>query len=121
MGLAFLDGLSSDFRVSFRILLRHRMFAAACILTLALGIGSTTAVFSVVDATLLRPLPYAGADRLTMLSVYTTPSWNGDPTQLVWATERQIELLRWRQARSFSSIDGMSRASLRLAAAAIRK
>ena len=79
-GLNFVQGLSSDFRFSFRMLLRHRMFAAASILTLALGIGATTAVFSVIDATLLRPLPYGDADRLTILSIYITPSWNGDPS-----------------------------------------
>ena len=104
-GLNFVQGLSSDFRFSFRMLLRHRMFAAACILTLALGIGATTAVFSVIDATLLRRLPYGDADRLTILSIYSTPSWNGDPNALF--VPSQIELLRWRQARSFSSMDAM--------------
>src|SRR5688572_12460388 len=52
------------------------MFAVTAILTLALGIGATTAVFSVVDAILLRPLPYPNADRLiTIWGVY--PHWRG--------------------------------------------
>jgi predicted permease len=104
-GIALFQGLSNDFRFSFRMLLRHRMFAVTAILTLALGIGATTAVFSVVDATLLRPLPYSDPDRLTLVSVYTTPNWNGDLSALF--VPSQIELLRWREARSFSSMDGI--------------
>src|SRR6185295_13281040 len=104
-GITFVQGLSNDFRFSFRMLLRHRMFAVTAILTLALGIGATTAVFSVVDATLLRPLPYSDPDRLTLLTVYITPNWSGDPSSLF--VPSQIELLRWREARSFSSMDGI--------------
>ena len=56
-----------DIRDGFRSLLKNRGFAAVAILTLALGIGMTTAIFSVVDAVLLRPVPFADIDRLVMV------------------------------------------------------
>jgi predicted permease len=59
--------LSLDVRYSVRLLVREPAFAAAAILTLALGIGATTAVSSAVDAVLLRPLPLAEPDRLVMV------------------------------------------------------
>ncbi|HEY1338585.1 MAG TPA: ABC transporter permease, partial [Bryobacteraceae bacterium] len=104
-GVTLVQGLSNDVRYSLRMLFRHRLFAAACILTLALGIGATSAVFSVIDATLLRPLPFAEPDRLVNLAVYTTPTWNGDLNTLF--VPSQIELLRWRQAQSFVSMDAI--------------
>ena len=56
-----------DLRYGLRALARRPGFTAVAVLVLALGIGSTTAIFSVVDAVLWRPLPYPGADRLAML------------------------------------------------------
>src|SRR4051812_16898506 len=54
----------NDFRYAVRTFLRAPAFTAVAVLTLTLGIGATTAIFSVVNAVLLRPLPYAGAERL---------------------------------------------------------
>ena len=56
-----------DFRYGARLLGRNPAFAAASILTLTLGIGMTTAMFSVVDAVLLRPVPFPDSDRLVMV------------------------------------------------------
>src|SRR5580700_10120949 len=53
-----------DIRFAWRLLLRAKAFAGVAILTLALGIGTTTAVFSVVNGVLLRPLPYRSPERL---------------------------------------------------------
>ena len=56
-----------DIRVAFRQLLKNPGFSLVAILTLALGIGANTAIFSVVDAILIRPLPYHDAGRLVMV------------------------------------------------------
>jgi len=68
--LNFIDNLIQDLRYGARTLARNRGFAAVAIITLALGIGANTAIFSVVNTVLLRPLPFK------------------DPSSLVWATER---------------------------------
>jgi len=57
----------NDLRYAFRSWLREPGFALAAILTLALGVGANVAVFALVEAVLLRPLPYPGADRLAVL------------------------------------------------------
>src|SRR5215207_5336724 len=58
--------LTRDLRYSLRLLAREPGFAVLAILTLALGIGAATAIFTVVDSVLLRPLPYKDADRLVV-------------------------------------------------------
>src|SRR5688572_10985784 len=60
-------GITRDVRHALRMLVRTPAFSLIAVLTFAVGIGVNTAVFSVVDAVLLRPLPYPDADRITMV------------------------------------------------------
>ena len=81
-------------RVAIRSLLRTPGFSAVVVLTLAIGIGATTAIYSVVDAVLINPLPYPTADRLHMIWV-TNPQQEIDkdvtsyPTFTDWQAQSQ--------------------------------
>ena len=66
-GAASLDALIADLQYAIRSLAKHKGFTAVAVLTLALGIGANSAIFTAIDALMLRPLPFRDPDRLVRL------------------------------------------------------
>ncbi|HJT86794.1 MAG TPA: ABC transporter permease, partial [Bryobacteraceae bacterium] len=94
---AWLAHITRDVSHGFRMLWKNPGFTCATMLTLALGIGANTAIFSVVDTVLLRPLPYKNAERLMVV-------WEKPPRGERNAVS-PANFLDWReQARSFEHL-----------------
>jgi putative ABC transport system permease protein len=94
-----MGSLLQDLRFGWRMLRRQPAFAFIAVLTLALGVGANTAIFSVVDAVLLRPLPYPEPERLVML--WTSMKAQGIPQ----SGSAMPDFREWRdQSRSFEGL-----------------
>ncbi len=100
-GLALLDGLAQDLRTALRARKRSPGFTLVAISTLALGVGANTAILSVVEEVLLRPVPYADASRVVVLERQASPS-GGELNALSFSTP-ELEAFR-QSSRSFETI-----------------
>src|SRR5215510_11470173 len=111
-GFPWLDDLMRDVRHALRSLRRSPVFTAVALLTLALAIGGNTAIFSIVNAVLLRPLPYRSPEQLAML-------WTEDPTQNLREGRSALSSVeQWRsQSQSFADMATFDSVSMTLTAA----
>ena len=107
-GWATFERLLQDVRYAFRQLCKNSGFATICAITLALGIGATTTIFSVVDSLLLRPLPYPNAPHVVRI-------WNTfSPRGMMEIPASEPEFLEYRQSQSFAHVAGFSVGTLTL-------
>jgi len=99
-----LHTLTQDIRYGVRMLLKNRAFTLLAIITLALGIGANTAIFSVVNAVLLRSLPYAKADEL--VTIFMTSGGDESESRFPFAPAPYLNLRAHNN--SFSDIAALS-------------
>src|SRR5688572_23063941 len=94
--IQWVEGMTQDVRYAVRQLRRSPVFASVVVATLALGIGVTTAVFSVVSATLLRPLPYQDSERLVRILEHVPAEAPGSVAE-VRPQMNEDEFAEWRR------------------------
>ena len=101
-GGGLFETLVQDIRYGVRMLAKHKAFTSVAVVTLALGIGANTAIFSVVNELLLSPLPYRNAEQIAML-------WEVSPEGRHQNTTSRANFRAWRaQSTSFEDIAAFS-------------
>jgi len=106
-----MDALLNDVRYGLRLMARKPAFTMIAVVTLALGIGANTAIFSVVNAILLRPLPYSQPEQLVKI-FQTAPSSEKGAAPTLWSYPR-FEVLR-DNSHSFAAVAACNQASFSL-------
>src|SRR5712691_2242738 len=95
-----------DLQYALRMLARSRTFTLAAVLCLGLGIGATSAIFSVINAVILKPLPYREPDRLVRL--YTEfPGFPGGGLRRFWTSAPEFLDLR-RETKSWEALEAFT-------------
>lgn len=111
-GIRPFTDLRADFQYALRALRRNAGFSTAVVLVLGLGIGASTAVFSVVDAVLLSQLPYPAADRLVRVFQQSSPTntWGLSVVDVMAITEQQKSFEAFGAARGgVAALSGVGR------------
>src|ERR1700691_226023 len=108
IGLRLFDEIGGDLRFGLRSTWKQPAFSAVAILSLALGIGATTAMFSLIYAVLLHPFPYADSDRI--MDPVVIDELN--PQQLRWFAMTKPQFQTLRKAKSIESLLGFRNVNL---------
>lgn len=103
-----METLLSDIKYGFRLIIRNPVFSLVVVIALALGIGANTAIFSVLNAVLLKPLPYEESENLVMMWQRFTGI--GGPKDQNWTSPPEFNDVRRHQS-SFSDMAAMQSAS----------
>src|SRR5215472_10822357 len=94
--LSPMETFLTDLRYAFRVLIKSPGFTLVAIIALALGIGANTAIFSVLDRVLLRPLPFPDSERIMSIHRHF-PNGNGNSVSIP-------KFMAWREAQAFESM-----------------